>query len=207
MLVTATATLPLWASIMIAVVPLVISAMALIGGWRQQTASRAQQATEHTANLKQQEVQLTATLGQQRDQQAQMLEHQRRQDDLRETRGVLDDAARALHSADHRRRAMINDLDNQGKREALRVAGLALDEIKERLAIRFGREQIVTTTFADCADAIVGVFGATQFAELSTLPERANRLEAAGRDFEARWPSFIDAATACAGVELPARER
>jgi hypothetical protein len=52
---------------------------------------------------------------------------------------------------------------------------------------------------------MLDVFGSTQFAEFFTLPERAKRLELAGSDFEARWPSFIDAATACAGVELPAR--
>jgi hypothetical protein len=173
MLATATATVPLWVAILLAIASPVVAAIAVAVGLWQQTR---------------------------------LLRHERRRDDLRETRGVLDDAARALHLADHCRRAIIGDLDNPEKREALRLAGLALDEIKQRLAIRFGRKHVVTTTCADCADAMLDVFGATQFAGLFTLPERAKRLEAAGRDFEARWPRFIDAATSCAGVELPARE-
>ncbi len=205
MLATAAVTLPLWASIVIAVVPLVISALALIGGWRQQAATRAQQATEQTTSLEQQRDQLTSNLNHDREQQARMLEHERRQDDLREARGVLDDAARALHEADHRRRDILGDITNPEKREALRLAGLALDQLKERIAIRFGLRHEVTTTFAACANEMVQVFGATKFVELFGLSDRNRRLVGAGERFEALWPAFIDAATAYAGVDLMPR--
>lgn len=42
-------------------------------------------------------------------QQTRTLRHERRRDDLSEVRSVLDDATRALHEADHRRRDIIRD--------------------------------------------------------------------------------------------------
>jgi hypothetical protein len=90
-----------------------VAVIALIIGKQQQTATLRAQSNQHSATLR----------------------HERVQEDLREVRGVLDDAAQALHEADHRRRAIIGDLDDESKREALRVAGLRLDEIEERIAI------------------------------------------------------------------------
>jgi hypothetical protein len=238
-LATAAATLPVGWAIVIAVVPSAISALALIGGWRQQSAARTQQATEHAANLKQQKDQLDETLKQQKDQldatlkqqqgqfvatttlqrnqqaeslnhdreqQERLLEHERLRDDMHEARTVLDDATRALHEADHRRRAIIGDIDDDDKREALRLAGLALDQSKQQIAFRFGRRHPLTTAFERCADTMAQLFGATQFSELFELSDRNRRLTAAGEQFEALWPAFIDAATAYAGVELWPRQ-
>src|SRR5947207_15418744 len=101
-----------------------------------------------------------------------MLRHERRRDDMGDVRTVVDDAARALHEADHRRRDTIRDLDNPAKREALRRAGSALDELRQRIAIRFGREHVVTTTYGACAEAVLEVFGATQLAGLSDVSKR-----------------------------------
>jgi hypothetical protein len=199
---TTATTLPLWASIVIAVVPLVISLVALVGGWKQQSASRRQQAAEHTANLGQQKTQLTETLQHDSTQQAQTLEHQRRQEDLREARSVLDDAARALQQADHRRRALYQDLDNTKKRKALRVVAVVLDEIIARLKVRFGREHVVTVTFSDCTEAVFEAFKAAQGGLDVTLSQRTTQFNAAGVDFETHWAAFSDAANAYAGIEL-----
>lgn len=224
MLVTAAATLPLGWSIVIAVVPLVISLVALIGGWRQQSAARTQQATEHSANLEgqkeqlaatldQQKAQLTATLEQQREQldenlnhdreqQARTLEHERRQDDLREARGVLDDAAIALAEADDRRRDFLGDYGNRQKRQAVGAIGKRLDELQQRLAIRFGREHEVARSFARCSDALLRMFGATIFAD----DIDRESVDAAHRHFMRSRAEFTDAATAYAGVELVPRQ-
>lgn len=85
------------------------------------------------------------------------------------------------------------------------MAGFDLDAVKERIAIRFGREHQVTRGCAACADAMLEVFGATKYAELFDLSDRTRRLDAAGKKFEQLWPAFIDAATAYAGVELDTR--
>jgi hypothetical protein len=183
MLPTAAATLPLWTSILLVLSAPAVAVIALIVGKQQQAATLRQQAKQHAATL----------------------QHERLRDDLREARGVLDDAARALHEADHRRRSIIGQLDNETKRESLRVAGLTLDEIEERIAIRFGRGHIVTISFGACAEAMLDVFGATQYPELFELADRAERLRKAGREFEALWPAFVDATTAYAGVDLEVR--
>jgi hypothetical protein len=49
------------------------------------------------------------------------------------------------------------------------------------------------------------VFGSTQYPELFELSDRAERLQKAGKEFEALWPEFIDAATTYAGVDLETR--
>jgi hypothetical protein len=183
MVVTAAATLPLWASIVLALAAPGVAVIALIVGKQQQAATLRHQAKQHAATL----------------------QNERLRDDLGEARGVLDDAARALHDADHKRRAIIGDLDNDAKREALRVAGHRLDEIEQRIGIRFGRGHIVTISFGACAEAMLNVFGATQYPELFDLADRTDRLRTAGREFEALWPAFIDAATAYAGVDLEQR--
>jgi hypothetical protein len=190
----AVSVLPLWASIVLAVASPLVAVVALIVGKQQQDKT-----LEHEGERQ------TATLEQERERQTRLLRHERQRDDLREVRSVLDDAARALHEADHRRRDMIRDLDNETKREALRRAGVVLDELKERIAIRFGREHEVTKTFAACADAMLEVFGATQFADLFELSDLVERMNAAGEKFERLQPDFVDAATAHAGVELVAR--
>lgn len=176
----------------------------MVGKW-QQTTTLAQQRTQHEASLRQQREELEKTLDQQREQHAQMLSHERHRDDLSEVRAMLDDAARALNNADHRRRDIIGDIENETKRRALGEAGLGLDELKLRVALRFGREHEVTRTWEACADALLEVFGATQFPELFELSDRSARLRVAGEAFEQRQPAFIDAATAHAGVDLAAR--
>lgn len=209
MLETAATTLSLGWSVVIAVVPLVISALALIGGWIQQSKARAQQAKEHTTNLDQQKAQLTATLDEQRqqlaatlahdrDQQARTLEHERRLDDLREARGVFDDAAIALAEADDRRRDFLGDDRNRSKREAVGAAGKRLDELQQRLAIRFGREHEVSRGYARCSDALLRLVAATIFEE--DIDQQ--RVDAAHRMFMQARGMFTDAATAYAGVEL-----
>ena len=214
MLTTAAATVPLWASIALAVVPLVISALALRVGWMQQKATLGQQATQHAEALKQQHGQLVATIALQRnqqteslshdrDQQARTLEHERQQADLRDVRSVLDDAARVLTEADLRHRAIFDDLGNAEKREALKQAGRNLDVVRQRLAIRFGTDHEVTAAMAKCVDLTLHAFGATLHWDLKDHDYAREQAKRAMNEFEPAWTAFIDAATRRAGVDLP----
>jgi hypothetical protein len=136
MILSAAATLPLWASIVIAVAAPAVAVAALILGRKQQAA----------------------TLEQQNAQQARTLDHERQRDDLREVRSVLDDAARALADAENRWRAMFDDPNEElthSGRPALFQAGHRLEELKLRIAIRFGREHEVTSAFDECADSVL----------------------------------------------------
>jgi hypothetical protein len=229
MLHTAAATPPLWASIVIAVVPLVISGAALFVGWKQQQATLGQQATQHAATLEQQraglaatleqqKAELTATLNQQRDQlkanlehdreqQARTLEHERRKDDLSEARRVLDDAARAVNEADRCHRDIHDDLGNEDKKEALKQAGRKLDETTQRLAIRFGLGYEVTADMISCVELSLVVFGATTHWSLGEHDYGRKEARRAMAEFEDAMAQFIDAATRHAGVELSAHDQ
>jgi hypothetical protein len=190
MSLVAVTVVPLWVSIVLALASPCVAAVAVYIGNRQQGAS-----------LKQQRQQLE----QQADQFAETLRHERQRDDLSEVRSVLDDAALALHEADHRLSDLLGDIDNETKREALRLGIRAVDQLNERIAIRFGVSHIVTTTYEACAMEMDKIYPATQFPGTIGLSQR-NRIFGGARDrFEALWPAFMDAATAYAGVELQAR--
>jgi CRISPR/Cas system CSM-associated protein Csm2 small subunit len=201
MLVTAATTLPLGWAIVIAVVPLLISALALIGGWKQQSAARTEQAREHAAALEQQREQLTANLSHDREQQARMLEHERRQDDLREARGVVDEAARALHEANRAWRKLLGDADARRMKEEFREAVRAVEEVGQRIAIRFGREHPVTKAFNECVDGMPDALDAVDRED----EDNRHRVGEAGQKLRQALPVFIEAATSYAGVDLSPR--
>jgi hypothetical protein len=188
--------LPLWASIMIAVVPLAISALALIGGWIQQAATRKQQRDQMTANL-----------DHDGEQQVRMLKHERERDDLSEVRKVLDEAARALHIANRGRRQVLG-LGNSWAVEQFREGVRAAEEVGQRIAIRFGPEHPVTTAFSLCTIDMVDAFEAVdQQKEQQKVDEGTRQqLIATGRSWDKALPAFIDVAKTYAGVELPPRD-
>jgi hypothetical protein len=189
MLSVAASTLPLWASIVITLAAPAVAIVALIIGNKQQAKTLNQARDQHTATLKQQD-----------DQQGRMLRHERQLDDLREVRSVLDDAAVALAKADDSRRDFIGDYHNKTKRQAVGEAGKRLDELQPRLAVRFGREHEVATSFARCSDALLRLFAATVFEDDI---DREN-VKIAHESFSRYRAAFVDAATARAGVELDA---
>jgi hypothetical protein len=154
---------------------------------------------------KQQRRQLDSTLAQQRTQQEQMLRHERQRDDLSEVRRVLDDAARALTEADRCHRDIYDDLGNVDKREALKHAGRTLDEVKQRLAIRFGSDHEGTTDMAACVELSLQVFGARLHWDLDDRDHAKQQARRAMEEFEPAWRKFIGAATRRAGVVLPDR--
>lgn len=195
MLLTAAAsTLPLWASIVLAIAAPAVAFVALIIGAKQQANT-----------LQQQRDQLSVNLDHDREQQERMLRHERQRDDLSEVRRVLDDAARALTEADRCHRDIYDDLGNADKKEALKQAGRKLDEVKQRLAIRFGSDHEVTADMTTCVELSLRVFGATLDWSLKDYDHARNKAKRAMTDFEPAWRKFISAATRHAGVDLPAR--
>lgn len=87
---------------------------------------------------------------------------------------------------------------NRWKREAVGAAGKRLDELQQRLAIRFGREHEVSRGYARCSDALLRLHSATIVEE--DIDQQS--AEAAHRMFVQARATFTDAATAYAGLEL-----
>jgi hypothetical protein len=134
-------------------------------------------------------------------QQERTLRHERLRDDLREARSILDDAATGLASVDDIRRDIIGDYHNVDKWTRLGRQGKVLETLRSRIAIRFGREHELTSTYEECIEATLELFAATSGVD-SIDPQH---VVLASDDFE-RWSAaFVDAATARAGVELNAR--
>jgi hypothetical protein len=74
---------------------------------------------------------------------------------------LLDDAARALNEADRCHRDIYDDLGSAEKKKALMHAGRAMEEMEQRLAIRFGSEYEIRVDMAACIEYTLRVFGAT----------------------------------------------
>jgi hypothetical protein len=191
---------PLWTSIVLALASPAVAAVAVSIGKRSTDATLRQQREQLDASLAQQREQLR----QQAEQQTATLRHERQRDDLSEVRRVLDDAARALAEADRCHRDIYDDLGNVDKRQALKSAGRTLDEVKQRLAIRFGSEHEVTTDMAACVEVSLEVFGATLHWDLEDRDHARRQARRAMETFEPMWRRFIGAATRYAGVILPA---
>lgn len=202
--VAVASTIPLWASIVISVAPIIIAVAALMIGSKQQAKTLQQQRDQLTETFKQQREQLSANLDHERQQQEQLLRHERQQDDLSEVRSVLDDAARALNEADRCHRDIYDDLGNADKKETLKHAGRTLDEVNQRLAIRFGSDHEVTAEMTTCVGLSLQVFGATLDWSLKDYDFARDKAKRAMTDFEPAWRRFISAATRHAGVDLPA---
>jgi hypothetical protein len=203
---------PLWTSIVLALASPLVAAVAVWVGKRSTTAAVRQQREQLDATLAQQRDQLrqqaeqqTASLRHEREQQEQMLRHERHRDDLSEVRRVLDDAARALTQADRYHRDIYDDLGNLAKREALKNAGRTLDEVEQRLAIRFGSDHEVTRAMAACVELSLHVFGARLHWDLDDRDHARQQARRAMEEFEPAWRTFISAATRHAGVVLPDR--
>jgi hypothetical protein len=191
--------LPLWASIVLVLASPAVAVIVVWVGKRSQDATLGQQREQ----LEQQRGQQRDQLKQEREQHEQMLRHQRQRDDLSEVRSVLDDAVRALNEADRCHRDLYDDLGNAEKVEALKLAGRKLDEVKQRLAIRFGSDHEVTTTFATCVELSLGVFAAKTHWRLEDHTYASETAKRAMYEFETARRTFTTAATRHAGVVLP----
>jgi hypothetical protein len=134
-----------------------------------------------------------------------MLRHERQRDDLSEVRSCLDDATRALNEADRCHRDLHGDLGNHDKIVALMNAGRRLDEVKHRLAIRFGSDHEVTTAMTVCVELSLKVYTATTQRRLGERAYARKQGKLATTEFEPAWRDFISAAIRHAGVDLPAQ--
>jgi hypothetical protein len=110
-----------------------------------------------------------------------------------------------LTEADRCHRDIYDDLGNVDKREALKKAGRTLDEVKQRLAIRFGSDHEVTTEMAACVELSLQVFGAKLHWDLDDRNHARQQARRAMEEFEPAWRKFISAATRHAGIVLPDR--
>jgi hypothetical protein len=187
-LLHAVTVVPLWASILLALSSPAVAAIAVWVGKRQTDSTLAQQHQQ----LKQQAEQVVETL-----------RHERQRDDLSEVRRLLDDAARALAEADRCHRDIYDDLGNEEKRDALMKAGRELEEIKQRIAIRFGPDHEVTHNIDACADVSLEVFGATTHWKLGDHQYAIDQAKGARDEFEVASRAFVTATVRYAGVDLP----
>lgn len=141
-------------------------------------------------------------------QQAKTLNEQRRQEDLRAARDLLDEAARGLSDADHRRRGLIRNLDDDYAAASLNDSGKTLDEPDARLAIHFGRGHQVRVTFHECVEAVLNLsmIARNRQPEHNAMALAKDQFESTGTKFETQlWPAFTDAAVAYAGLGQAAK--
>ncbi|HEX3688167.1 MAG TPA: toll/interleukin-1 receptor domain-containing protein [Solirubrobacteraceae bacterium] len=130
----------------------------------------------------------------------------RQRDGQRDVGALLDDAAVALSGSDQIHRDIYDDLGNADKTEQLKQAGRKLDEIKQRLAIRFGSEHKLTTAFSSCVELSLEVFGAATHWRLEDHSYAAETARRAMAAFETASREFIDMAARQAGIDPAGQE-
>ena len=141
--------------------------------------------------------------------------HDREMADLEAVRRVLDDAAIALHEADYARgdvkRAHIRDgrklLERGGEFvKRLGERGRALDELRERLTIRFGADHEIVDTFRAADDALLEMHRKASTPERFIDPDDSEwhlGIDTASDRFIEARDSFLAAAAGTAGARLP----
>jgi hypothetical protein len=134
--------------------------------------------------------------------------HEREVRDIDHVRGLLDDAAIALHGASYAR----DDVMRAGPAVAVKTEGVAakiaatgttLDELAGRLAVRFGPNADATTKFREAADALRAIEIAIHIPGFVDEADQFQRFEAASGRFNDARAAFLAAAAKTAGVKLP----
>ena len=136
------------------------------------------------------------------------LSHDRDMSDLGHVRALLDDAAMALHRASYARDDVMRvGPAAAGKREgvAAKIAttGTALDELADRLAVRFGPDADATTNFREAADALRAIDIEIGRPEGFDIVEQFQAYQAASARFDDARTAFLAAAAKTAGVKRP----
>jgi aspartate aminotransferase-like enzyme len=158
------------------------------------------------------------------------LQHARELADLESVRGVMDDAAAALHDAtyaiDGVRAGVLQHglglFEDEGREKpfrAVRRAGERLDQLLERLKIRLGREHEAVKAFETADAAALEIFRSAELIKLEDRPtpgddtaahhvadflaEQRKRIDAEREEFGVSRDEFIDAAQRAAGADLP----
>jgi hypothetical protein len=142
------------------------------------------------------------------------LKHTRAMADLAGLRGLLDEAAVALHrasyarddvwrvgpagvaQADHER----SDPSRPGIAARLAAAGTALDELAERLAIRLGPETSAVVEFGHAADALRAIDIEINRPHADDV-EQFNAFRSASDAFSAARNAFVAAAAVAGGAQ------
>lgn len=155
------------------------------------------------------------------------LEAQRELADLADVRGLLDEAAVALHRAayalDEVRRNFLRFAggffrteDRSAPYRAVERAGQELDALLERLTVRLGRDRDVVRHFAGCDEAALLTFRTLNMLKLEfavgdepaagervkLLTETRESLGSARTKFDESRRDFMDAAQRLAGAKL-----
>jgi hypothetical protein len=134
--------------------------------------------------------------------------HERVVRDIDHVRGLLDDAAMALHRASYAR----DDVMRAGPAVAGKTEGVAakiaatgttLDELADRLAVRFGPDADATTKFREAADALRAIDIEIGRPEGFDIVEQFQAYQSASGRFDAARAAFLAVAAKTAGVELP----
>ena len=158
------------------------------------------------------------------------LKSQRRLADLDNVRGLLDEAAVALHRAayvlDEVRSGVTQHTPSFFTSESgtevytdLGKCGKDLDALMERLRVRFGRGRPVVTAFERADEAFLDIYRAAGLVRLEEPPEAAppeahevrrfydeirDRLTTQREHFDKARDAFVDAANQAAGADLGA---
>ena len=133
--------------------------------------------------------------------------------DLEATRTLLDDAAVALHDADHVRGEVDQARAPHGTRLALdardvmanlRAVRKTLDRMSERLAIRLGPDHEAVDQFRAANTALRVMYEEKDLPpSMIKFSEQHKALDAAYARFDAARTGFLTAAAKTAGAQLP----
>jgi hypothetical protein len=135
--------------------------------------------------------------------------HEREVRDTDHVRGLLDDAAIALHRASYARDDVMRvgpavAVKTEGVAAKIAATGTTLDELGGRLAVRFGPDADAATKFREAADALRAVEIAIHIPPgFVDQADQFQRFQAASGRFDAARAAFLAAAAKTAGVKLP----
>ena len=134
--------------------------------------------------------------------------HDREVRDTDHVRGLLDDAAIALHRASYARDDVMRvgpavARNRKGVAAKIATTGTALDELTEHSSVRLGPTTVAVTHFRDAADALRAIDIEIHRPEGFDMVERTHAFRAASGRFDAARAAFLAAAAKTAGVKLP----
>lgn len=151
------------------------------------------------------------------DRQRRELAHERSMTDRQELRGLLDEAANALHQASDARKAAESAVTSYGAAVGVKVPGLKdtmanagkpLAAVRERILVRLGSRHPVSEAFRGVDEAFVALFAPVMYLcdhgmdEGSISSDTWNEVKQAAAAYEKHRSSFMDAVAAAVGVRL-----
>jgi hypothetical protein len=147
---------------------------------------------------------------------AQQLDHDRELADLADSRAVMDSAAIALHHASYAAAKVRQDFMTHGAWIAERASetvsaiherGEALDQLRQRIAVRFGTDHALVQHFDAANGALLEVARQVRWPnDMIDISEAWPVIESKGKDFENARRQFLAAAVSTVGTRIPSDE-